>query len=272
MKCKYCNSIIDENTNYCPYCGKEQLEIYKCSVCRKTFQVHKKMAFCPNCGNKIEEDDENSDHEESPEVYNTDNTNNTSNPLEEHVRDFLNWRCDKDTLDIVCFTAFIFQIVYLIYYGDFLGFKGFFYDLSYNLTNILPEWLLPLILNLSYLYIASCVIDTCNARNIYSWVNYCLPIAWGILILLYVIANFTFIRNEDLKLLLQFAIVIDVMQIYLASLINKSDLGWLAKVIIATSVCSILQILIPCSIILFTIDVIVRLYYIHTVRQLCYNY
>lgn len=266
MKCKYCNSIIDEKTNYCPYCGKEQLEMQKCNVCGKILQVHKNMMFCPNCGNKIDEAIENSDIQESPDVH------NTSNPLEEHVRDFLNRKCNKDTLDVVCFVAFILQVVYLIYYGDFLGFSGVFYDLSYNLTNILPEWLLLLIMNLSYMYITSCVVDTCNSKNIHSWVNYSLPIAWGLFILLLLIAHFTLIRNADLKLLLQFVIVIYMMQIYLACLINKSELGWLAKVIIASSVCSIIHVLIPNSVVLFVIDVIVTIYYIHTVRQLCYNY
>lgn len=265
MKCKYCHSNIDYSTNFCPYCGKEQLEMFKCNTCGKTFQVHKNMIFCPHCGTKIVENNNNTDSQAST------NENNTINPLEEHVKDFLYRNCNENTLDIVCFVAILLQFVYILYYGKFLGFSGIFYDMSDNLSDILPEWILLLCMNLSYMYMSLCVIDMCYTKKIRSWVNYCLPIAWGIFIFLLLIANFTSIRTADLKLLLQFVIIIDLMQIYLACLLNKTDSEWLGKVLIASSVSSIIQTLVPDSIVLFVIDVILTIYLIHTIRQMCHG-
>ena len=265
MKCIYCNSEVADGMQFCPYCGKEQIEMFKCNACGETFQLHKDMMFCPNCGNKIV-DNNLSDAQSSL------SDNNIKNPLEEHVKEFLYRHCNKDTLDIVCFVAFFLQFVYIIYNGRFLGFSGFLYDLSYNLTDILPEWLLLLCMNLSYMYMSLCVIDTCYSKGLRSWVNYCLPIAWGLFIFLLLISNFTFVRVKDLRLLLQFVIIIDLLQIYLACLINKTDLAWLGKVLIVSSISSIIQVLVPDSIIIFVVDIILTIYLIHTIKQSCYNY
>jgi hypothetical protein len=223
------------------------------------------MIFCPHCGTKIVKNNNNTDSQAST------NENNTINPLEEHVKDFLYRNCNENTLDIVCFVAILLQFVYILYYGKFLGFSGIFYDMSDNLSDILPEWILLLCMNLSYMYMSLCVIDMCYTKKIRSWVNYCLPIAWGIFIFLLLIANFTSIRTADLKLLLQFVIIIDLMQIYLACLLNKTDSEWLGKVLIASSVSSIIQTLVPDSIVLFVIDVILTIYLIHTIRQMCHG-
>lgn len=50
MKCRFCNSDIESDALFCPYCGKDLSKSDKCVNCGKT--IENDMVFCPHCGTK----------------------------------------------------------------------------------------------------------------------------------------------------------------------------------------------------------------------------
>lgn len=57
MKCKNCNKEIDNDSNFCKYCGTK---VVKANVCPKCGAEHlpKDAKFCPDCGASLEIIDE----------------------------------------------------------------------------------------------------------------------------------------------------------------------------------------------------------------------
>ena len=50
MKCVKCNSEIESDAQFCPYCGKEVEQVKQCSKCGKP--LDEDSDFCPYCGSK----------------------------------------------------------------------------------------------------------------------------------------------------------------------------------------------------------------------------
>ena len=48
MKCKYCNADIEQDSQFCPNCGKDLSKFNKCVKCGEL--IDNETAFCPNCG------------------------------------------------------------------------------------------------------------------------------------------------------------------------------------------------------------------------------
>jgi RNA polymerase subunit RPABC4/transcription elongation factor Spt4 len=48
MKCKYCNGEIEQDSQFCPHCGKNLTKFKKCIKCGEL--LDKGTAFCPYCG------------------------------------------------------------------------------------------------------------------------------------------------------------------------------------------------------------------------------
>jgi RNA polymerase subunit RPABC4/transcription elongation factor Spt4 len=51
MKCKNCNTGIDERAKFCPECGAKVNNELACSACNTKLTANVK--FCPQCGTKV---------------------------------------------------------------------------------------------------------------------------------------------------------------------------------------------------------------------------
>lgn len=67
MKCHYCYSEIDQDAQFCPYCGKELKNDLRCSECGEV--LDEDSFFCPNCGASVK--DPIGDIKQQNETYNT---------------------------------------------------------------------------------------------------------------------------------------------------------------------------------------------------------
>ena len=52
--CIFCESILEDNWNYCPYCKKNQEKV-KCFHCKKEISGHWK--YCPHCKGKLNKEE-----------------------------------------------------------------------------------------------------------------------------------------------------------------------------------------------------------------------
>lgn len=57
MKCQKCNKIIDEDSNFCKYCGAKVIQANVCPKCGAK-HLPKDAKFCPDCGAPLTTKDE----------------------------------------------------------------------------------------------------------------------------------------------------------------------------------------------------------------------
>jgi len=55
MKCKYCNSEIEQDAQFCTKCGKDLSKFIRCSKCGEL--IDDSASFCPYCGTEKQKDE-----------------------------------------------------------------------------------------------------------------------------------------------------------------------------------------------------------------------
>lgn len=67
MKCQKCNKIIDEDSNFCKYCGTKVIQANVCPKCGAK-HLPKDAKFCPDCGASLAIKDEATIRQEAAKI------------------------------------------------------------------------------------------------------------------------------------------------------------------------------------------------------------
>lgn len=246
--CSQCGMQLNDDARFCPSCGTQQ-EIQQ----SPQFQVHQSEQ--PQNHQLEQQQMYQTEPQQSQPYYQQPiqqqnrqrrvkhqrpvKVEKGPNPVEQAVVNFADRYCGYNTLGWALGLCILCLVLLIFYNGPLLNFSGVLEDISYKIIDFIPIWVVPVILQISLLYMFMHLVNALYKAGATWPLLYITPCVWVISLILYSVICITQnISYDDLNniqsLVLASYVCVGIIGILCAKI---EAFSWTGKVLIIAAIC-----------------------------------